>query len=100
MQCISSYILSVHILWLVDCEVELKSDREIIATKIQLYGQQPLIAVSAYRPPKNDLVYAQSLCQAIQQIIVSNPSAVGYFKSRDEVAVDDPGSPSTPEAHR
>eukprot|EP00057_Strongylocentrotus_purpuratus_P029222 XP_011683696.1 PREDICTED: RNA-directed DNA polymerase from mobile element jockey-like [Strongylocentrotus purpuratus] len=61
---------------LVDCEVEVKSDCEIIATKIQLYGQQPLIVVSAYRPPKNDLVYAQSLCQAIRQIIVGNPSAV------------------------
>ncbi|XP_071491811.1 uncharacterized protein [Diadema antillarum] len=64
---------------LVDCEIDVKSDCELVATKIQVYGQQPLIVMSVYRPPKNDLEYAQSLCQSIQRIMCNNPSAVVWI---------------------
>jgi hypothetical protein len=53
---------------LIDSEIQIDSGCEIIATKVELVKQQPLIIVSAYRPPKGDLIYAQNLCQAIRQL--------------------------------
>ncbi|XP_072033236.1 uncharacterized protein [Amphiura filiformis] len=60
---------------LIDGEIQLDSDCEIIATKVEMVKQQPLIIISAYRPPKNDLPYAQNLCQAIRQVVTKYPAA-------------------------
>lgn len=64
---------------IIDCEIKIDSTCELIASKIQVYGQRTLIVISAYRPPKNDVAYAQNMCQAIKVIIASNPSAVVWI---------------------
>ncbi|XP_071479519.1 uncharacterized protein [Diadema antillarum] len=63
---------------LTDCEIKVESTCELTATKIQVCGQQPLIVISSYRPPKNDMAYALEMCQAIRDVIISNPSAVAW----------------------
>ncbi|XP_072048705.1 uncharacterized protein [Amphiura filiformis] len=60
---------------LIGSQIKLETDCEIVATKVELYQQQPLVIISAYRPPRNDLPYAQFLCQAIRDIITKFPSA-------------------------
>ena len=64
---------------IIDCEIKIDSTCELIATKIQVYGHQPLIVISSYRPPKNDVVYAQEMCQAIRNVCTQNPSAVVWL---------------------
>ncbi len=61
---------------LIDGEIKINEDCELVATKIQLYNEQPLIVLSAYRPPNNDLPYTQTLCQAIRNVVAKNQSAV------------------------
>ena len=46
---------------LIDSEIKLETECEIVATKVELYQQQPLIIMSAYRPTNNDLTYTQNL---------------------------------------
>ena len=60
---------------LVDSEIKLETDSELVATKIELYQQQPLIVVSGYRPTNNDLTYAQRFCQDLRHIASKFPSA-------------------------
>ena len=64
---------------IIDAEIQLDCDCEVIATKIALVKQQPLIVISAYRPPRNDLAYAQSLCQALRQVVSKFPSATFWI---------------------
>ena len=60
---------------LIDGEIKLETECEIVATKVELYQQQPLIIMSAYRPTNNDLTYTQNLCQIIRNIVAKFPSA-------------------------
>lgn len=64
---------------LIDCEIKIDSECEIAATKVELVKQQPLVIISAYRPPRNDLAYAQNLCQAIRNIVTKFPSATVWL---------------------
>ena len=61
---------------IIDSEVSVEDGCELVATKIQLYSQSPLIIISAYRPPNNDISYTHKMCQIIRNIVTSNPSAV------------------------
>ena len=48
---------------------------EICAVKLYLTESQPLIIIGAYRPPNRDALYAQNLCNAINDISVRNPNS-------------------------
>ena len=56
-------------------EIQIDTNCEILATKIDLVKQQPLIVVSVYRPTNNDLAYADKLCQDLRDIAAKYPSA-------------------------
>ena len=60
---------------LIDTILTIDIDCEIATSKIELALQKPLIIMSAYRPPNNDLPYAQRICQAIRNIALKYPSA-------------------------
>lgn len=62
---------------LIDCEIKIvsESECEIVATKIEMYKQRPLIVLSIYRPTNNNLIYAQQLCQSIRDIAAKFPTA-------------------------
>ena len=49
-------------------------DAEVIACKLELKSSL-LIVIGVYRPPNSDLIYLQSLCQTIEDIIKENPVA-------------------------
>ena len=47
-------------------------DAEVVAFKLELKNSL-LIVIGVYRPPNSDLIYLQSLCQTIEDIIKENP---------------------------
>ena len=59
---------------LIDSEIILNTDCDIVATKVELYQQQPLVIISAYHPTNNDLQYAEKLCEAIRDIASRFPT--------------------------
>ena len=64
---------------LIGSEVKLETSSELVASKIELYKQQPLIVISGYRPTNNDLAYAEKLCQDLRLISSKYPSATFWL---------------------
>ncbi len=60
---------------IIESEIPIQTNAEIVATKVELVKQQPLVIISVYRPTNNDLDYVQELCQAIKQVATSHPTA-------------------------
>ena len=74
---------------LIDTTLTIDIDCEIATSKIELARQKSLIIMSAYRPPKNDLPYAQRLCQAIRNITLKYPSATLWLSGDFNLPVID-----------
>ena len=55
--------------------IQCSASCEICAVKLHLTESQPLIIIGAYRPPNRDTLYAQNLCNAINDISVRNPNS-------------------------
>ena len=64
---------------LIGSEVKLDTSSELVASKIELYKQQPLIVISGYRPTNNDLAYAEAFCQDLRHISSLYPSATFWL---------------------
>ena len=56
-------------------EIKIETKCEILATKLDIIKEQPLIIVSVYRPTNNDLPYAERLCEDLCKIAAEYPSA-------------------------
>ena len=54
--------------------IKLSCDAEVVACKLEL-KYSLLIVIGVYRPHNSDLIYLQSLCQTIEDIIKENPAA-------------------------
>ena len=61
---------------LVSTEIKIDQECELTASKLVLSKFNSLILMSAYRPPRNDLPYAQRLCQAIRDVVIKFPRAI------------------------
>ena len=48
-----------------------------------------VIVLAVYRPPNNDLVYAQALCKAFQYLILENPLATFWISGDFNLPVID-----------
>jgi len=52
---------------------------ELVASKLEISQGESLIVVSVYRPPNSDLVYLDSMCSCLINLIDDNPNAVVWF---------------------
>ena len=59
----------------VSYELPLDTSCELIVCKI-ITDDKPLIFCSAYRPPDNNSIYLEKLCQVLNNIISNNPDHV------------------------
>jgi len=57
-------------------ELLLDTTAEVVACKIFINGQRPLIVCSMYRPPDRSVPYSQEMCRILDRIISDNPDDV------------------------
>ena len=61
----------------IDCsQVTFTSPCEVVICRVEMINSKVLIVVTAYRPPNQDLVYMQNLCQLISEIHSKYKNAV------------------------
>ena len=58
---------------LISQDLEIKSDCEIVVSRIECSKKAPLIVISVYRPTNNNFVYAHALTNAIIDICNKYP---------------------------
>jgi len=56
-------------------ELNLDSNAEIVACRIDQNESQPLIICSLYRPPDNNLIYMKALCDTLADIAANHPNS-------------------------
>jgi len=52
---------------------------DLVVSKLEISHGESLIVVSVYRPPNSDLVYLDSMCSCLVNLIDDNPNAVVWF---------------------
>jgi len=55
--------------------IDISNSSEIVSCKIDL-EEGNLIVIAVYRPPNNNLLYAETLCETIERVVLDHPNSV------------------------
>ena len=58
--------------------IDISNSSEIVSCKIDL-EEGNLIVIAVYRPPNNNLLYAETLCETIERVVLDHPNSVVWI---------------------